>query len=220
VQAHSSETGETLAGTTRDVEEMISASTASDAALGQVRGAIGELNTDIDQVSAIVDLMKGIAEQTNLLALNAAIEAARAGEAGRGFAVVADEVRGLSLQTQNSLGEIEGLLGHLRGSFDGLRGRMQGIEQAAESQRNLTGGLSRGSEQVRAYSEQSLAAAHEAAAHVEAQVDHMTRMREALAALGEAAEHAEGLAAEVAGAVRERVQHIVGVLGEEPAKKG
>nr|WP_053140476.1 methyl-accepting chemotaxis protein [Pseudomonas sp. MIACH] len=99
--------------------------------VGNSTEAMGHLKRESDKIGSVLDVIKSVAQQTNLLALNAAIEAARAGEAGRGFAVVADEVRSLAQRTQKSTEEIEELI-------VGLQSGTQQVANIMDNSRGLT----------------------------------------------------------------------------------
>ncbi|GAA4502475.1 methyl-accepting chemotaxis protein [Pseudaeromonas paramecii] len=102
----------------------------------QAAGRVAQLAGESEKITSVLDVIRGIAEQTNLLALNAAIEAARAGEQGRGFAVVADEVRTLASRTQRSTEDIQGMISSLK---SGVQSAVQAMDKGSGQVENTVG---------------------------------------------------------------------------------
>ncbi|MBW3692686.1 methyl-accepting chemotaxis protein [Aeromonas dhakensis] len=128
ISANTLEEGSGVIKQTLDSIQSIS-DTVSNAA-----SSIADLNSHTQQISEIIEVIRGIADQTNLLALNAAIEAARAGEQGRGFAVVADEVRNLASRSAASTQQITGMIGKIQ----------SGADASIRSMENTVNNVSRG----------------------------------------------------------------------------
>lgn len=145
-----------------------------------------KLETDANQVGAVLDVIKGIAEQTNLLALNAAIEAARAGEQGRGFAVVADEVRTLASRTQKSTEEIQKTIEQLQSA---ARSAVQKMQQSTVQ------------------ADQSVTSANQAGESLQVITTSIRRIREMNQHIAAATEEQQSMAGTIVGHVVEIVKH-------------
>ncbi|KXJ30950.1 chemotaxis protein [Pseudomonas sp. HUK17] len=192
---------------------------AIEALTEQVLGASAqarELESQTRDISQVLDVIRAVAEQTNLLALNAAIEAARAGEAGRGFAVVADEVRALAKRTGDSTSEIEKMIGNIQqGTGQTVDALLSSADQARltrEQAQAANAGLAAIADAVSGIDERNLliASAAEQQAQVAREVDrNLVRIRDLSVQTAAGAEQTRGasqqladLAATLSGQVR------------------
>ncbi|BCL72661.1 methyl-accepting chemotaxis protein [Vibrio nigripulchritudo] len=126
------ESNEVIASGTQSVHENLDVIQSVAEEVQATAKIAGDLESSSNEIGDILDVIKQIAEQTNLLALNAAIEAARAGEQGRGFAVVADEVRTLAQRTQESTGNIQRIISDLQTGVQQTVGSLQNCQHKAE----------------------------------------------------------------------------------------
>lgn len=212
VETNAKDTEQAMAHSLEEVNKVIVASEDTASAAERGSESLANLTSSVNDVSAILDVIRVIAEQTNLLALNAAIESARAGEHGRGFAVVADEVRQLALKTQTSLEEITGILNSLDSASESLENSIVQVQQASSHQKEIAEQLLTTSGKVREQSQQAVGVTHQAFSFVKEQEDQVGSFIEAMDVVQQQVEQARGLATSIQSDVQSQASRITGTL--------
>lgn len=208
--------------------ETVSGRAVVESQVGSIRRLAGEIDLSMDvinklasdsaSISQVLDVIKGIAEQTNLLALNAAIEAARAGEQGRGFAVVADEVRNLAKRTQQSTEQIEAMIATLQSGVGAAVKAMNSSHQMADNTVNESAKVQQALENILAAvgmivdQNQQIATAAEEQTAVAHDIDqNIVEISQAGERTAEGASHTEQASRELSGLVA-RLKQLIGAF--------
>ncbi|GAA4504247.1 methyl-accepting chemotaxis protein [Pseudaeromonas paramecii] len=217
IAEHAQHNAEAMGRSQEFVAQLQDSTTSTGRSLERGLQAIGDLDKAVVEATAIVDVISHIAEQTNLLALNAAIEAARAGEHGRGFAVVADEVRHLSGNTQNSLSQILSIFERLKGACGDLGRAIDGIAQAARDQQQQADALWQTAEAVRELAGTSAQVARQGAQTADNQQGCINEFAALIQQMRSQSQAVRSLSAQVASHIRDQARLITQTLDEGSA---